>query len=105
MRLPPLKPVVFVLLLAGYGLLGWHALYGKRSLDYQARVRQRLTAVKEAYTDVRLRRAELERKVARLHEETLDLDALDLAARRQLGFLAPGEVLALPPMPPEAERR
>ncbi len=96
MRLPPLKPVVFVLLLSGYGLLGWHTLHGKRSLDYQAQVRVRLAQAQEDYTDARLRRAELEAKVARLREETLDLDMLDEEARRQLGFIAPGEVLALP---------
>ena len=96
--MPPLKPVVFVLLLAGYGLLGWHALYGKRSFDYQAQVRARLAHVQEEYTDARLRREELERKVARLREETLDLDTLDEAARKQLGFIAPGEVMALPPV-------
>ena len=96
MRLPPLRPVVFVLLLAACGLLAWHAQYGKRSLAYQAEVRERLAAAQEAYADAQLRRQELERKVARLRQETLDLDMLDEEARRQLGFIAPDEVLALP---------
>ncbi len=96
MRLPPLNPVVFVLLLAANGLLAWHALHGKRSLNYQAQVRERLVVAQEAYADTQTRRQELERKVARLREETLGLDTLDEEARRQLGFIAPDEVLALP---------
>ena len=96
MRMPPLRPVVFIMLLAAHGLLGWHAYYGKRSFAYQEEVRQRLARVQEAYADAQLRRSLLQRRVARLHEDTLDLDTLDEEARRQLGFIAPGEILALP---------
>ena len=96
MRMPPLRIIVFFLLLAAHGLLFWHALYGKRSLNYQRGVRMELAKAQEAREDARLRREELERKVARLRQQTLDLDTLDEEARRQLGFIAPGEVLALP---------
>ena len=96
MRMPPMRPVVFLLLLAGYGLLGWHAFYGKRSLTYQQQVREKLEKVKADYAAAQARRAAWERKVARLREETLDLDTLDEEARKMLGFVAPGEILALP---------
>ncbi len=96
MRMPPLRIVVFFLLLAAHGLFIWHALYGKRSLDYQRGVRAELAKAREAREDAHLRREELERKVARLRQQTLDSDTLDEEARRELGFIAPGEVLALP---------
>ena len=96
MRMPPMRPVVFVLLLAGHGLLGWHALYGKRSLAYQQQVRHKLERAKAEYAAVQKRRAEWERKVARLRDDTLDLDTLDEEARKQLGFIAPDEIMALP---------
>ena len=96
MRMPPMRPVVFLLLLAGYGLLGWHAKYGKRSLAYQQQVREKLEQAKADYAEAQARRAAWERKVARLREETLDLDTLDEEARKQLGFITPGEILVLP---------
>ncbi len=95
-RMPPMRPVVFFLLLAGYGLLGWHAFHGKRSFAYQQEVRQKLERAKTEYAAVQRRRAEWQRKVARLRNETLDLDTLDEEARSQLGFVAPDELLALP---------
>ncbi len=96
MRMPPMRPVVFFLLLAGHGLLAWHAFYGKRSFTYQQQVREKLERAKAEYAAVQQRRAALERKVARLRDETLDLDTLDEEARRQLGFIAPDELLVLP---------
>ncbi len=96
MRMPPMRPVVFFLLLAGHGLLAWHAFYGKRSFAYQQQVREKLEQAKAEYAAVQQRRAALERKVARLRDETLDLDTLDEEARKQLGFVAPDELLALP---------
>ena len=96
MRMPPMRPVVFFLLLAGHGLLTWHAYYGKRSFTYQQQVREKLEQAKAEYAAVQQRRTALERKVARLREETLDLDTLDEEARKQLGFIAPDELLALP---------
>ncbi len=85
-----------MLLLAAYGLLAWHALHGKRSLEYQAQVREKLRLAQEENDDARLRREELQRRVARLREETLDMDVLDEEARRQLGYIAEDEVLVLP---------
>jgi cell division protein FtsB len=96
LRMPPMRPVVFFLLLAGHGLLAWHALYGKRSLAYQEEVRRKLELAKTEYAEVQKRRADMERKVARLRDDTLDLDTLDEEARKQLGFIAPDEILALP---------
>lgn len=96
MRMPPMRPVVFFLLLAGHGLLAWHAFYGKRSFAYQQQVREKLEQAKAEYAAVQQRRAALERKVARLRDETLDLDTLDEEARKQLGFIATDELLALP---------
>ena len=96
MRMPPMRPVVFFLLLAGHGLLAWHAFYGKRSFTYQQQVLHKLEQAKAEYAAVQQRRAALERKVARLRDETLDLDTLDEQARKQLGFIAQDELLALP---------
>ena len=94
--LPAPRVIVFAMLLAAYGLLGFHMLHGKRSLTFQQQVKERLIVAKRAYAEAMDKRQALERRVARLREETLDKDMLDEKARLLLGFVARDEILALP---------
>ncbi len=94
MRLLP-RLLVLAAILSGYAFFGWHALYGGRSLAYQAKVKAELNETRQHLTEIRARRKAVEARNALLRAESLDPDMLDEMARRQLGFVQPGEYLSL----------
>jgi len=87
--------LVLAAILAGYAFFGWHALYGTRSLDYQAKVKRELAETRQRLADIRARRKAVEARNALLRAESLDPDMLDEMARRQLGFAGAGEYLSV----------
>ena len=93
LRLPDMKRrAPFLALLALYAYIGFHALSGSqgvtRWMDYSDRS-ERLSAELET---LQAARAELQGQVDRLSARSLDLDTLDVEARRTLFVSKPGEI-------------
>jgi cell division protein FtsB len=80
-------------ILAGIAYFAGHAMTGENGLIAWAAAKRRLAALEADLAAAKATRAELEARVARLEDETLDLDYLDERARALLGLGEPGDVV------------
>ena len=71
----------------------YHALEGDRGLRALQSLDQEIVAATAVRDDVVSSRIEIERRVARLHPETLDPDLLEERARLVLGYVPANAVL------------
>ncbi len=85
--------IVMSVCLMLFGLYGWHAQYGPRGFDNQARLMTQVVALESDRDAIRARREALEARVSLLRPETIDPDMLDEMARRVLGFVGQDDVL------------
>lgn len=69
----------------------YHAVSGNRGFFAMVQLRQEVTHMQVELDIVKAQRLQLEHKVQRLKDESLDLDLLDELARLQLGYAAPNE--------------
>jgi len=81
--------------LAGYFL--YHLVEGDRGLLAYVRLKQDIQAAETVAAKVRAERVRLERRVALLRPDGLDLDILDEQARYVLGLVHPDDVVLYDP--------
>lgn len=87
-------PTVFLALV---GYFGWNATQGDRGLQAYAMRQQQLVGVQADLNKVEQERDVLERRVAGLRAQRLDVDTLDERARTILYAAEPGEIVAMYP--------
>jgi len=73
--------------------LGFHTVSGERGVFALLREKARLGQLQTQLVEVKEKRQELEKKVANLRSDNLDLDLLDEQARKVLGTTGKGEVV------------
>ncbi|GEM_PF-1119181 len=73
--------------------LFFHAMHGKQGIYALMREQHRRVRLQEELTQVTKERQQLENKVSRLRDDSLDKDLLDEQSRRMLGDAHPDEVL------------
>jgi len=78
-------------LLTGYFL--YHALEGDHGLQAYMRLNEQVAQERAELAALTAERQALEHRISLLHPSSLDRDMLDEEARRQLGFMAPGEIV------------
>ena len=83
-------PLLCVLILF---YLGFHAVSGERGLFALFKETRKLDLLKAEMAETVAKREALERKVARLSNDSLDLDLLDEQARLILGLAGKNEVV------------
>jgi cell division protein FtsB len=83
-------PVIFLLLIA-YFL--WSAVQGERGLRASAQRQQELAAAQAELSRAEADLQGWERRVASLHSNRLDRDALDERARAMLNLSDPGDII------------
>ena len=86
------RPLLVVLVLFYFS---YHLVHGERGLFALVRDQRRLELLTGQMERVHQDRLALERKVAHLRGERLDLDLLDEQMRRVLGMMRPGEMVVL----------
>ncbi len=72
---------------------GYHLVEGDRGLHTYARLTQEIAQVRQDVAKTAEERRQLERRVALLRPDGLDLDMLDEQARRVLGEVGPDDVV------------
>lgn len=77
--------------------LGFHTFHGERGLYALMREQRELKVLKKELTETKGQREQLESKVTRLRDGSIDLDLLDEQMRRMLGVSKPGEIVVLQP--------
>lgn len=77
--------------------LGFHTFHGERGLYALFREKKELQLLEKELTETRVKRQQLESKVTRLRDGSIDLDLLDEQMRRMLGVSKPGEIVVLQP--------
>ncbi len=85
--------IVMSVCLGLFGLFGWHAQYGPRGFDNQARLISDVVVLQDGRDAIRARRETLEARVALLRPESIDPDMLDEMARKVLGFAHRDDVI------------
>jgi cell division protein FtsB len=96
------RPLFFVFVLFYFS---YHLAHGERGLFALVRQERQLDLLTREMERVHQERLTVERKVAYLRGDALDLDLLDEQMRRLLGMMKPGElVVLLPPAPAESAR-
>ena len=88
--MPRRAPVLALLVL--YAYVGFHALSGSQGLVRWMDSRDRVDVLTAELERVRERRAVLQAEVDGLSARSLDVDALDVEARRMLFVAKPGEL-------------
>jgi cell division protein FtsB len=86
------------LAIVGLGLaayFGYHAVNGSRGLFAWREVDAELEATRQELESLRAERQTLERRVGRLHHDSLDPDLIDELARKELSFVEPLDVIIL----------
>ncbi|MCE2927783.1 MAG: septum formation initiator family protein [Rickettsiales bacterium] len=84
------QPMLCVLVLF---YLGYHTVSGDRSLFALFKEKRKLEALSQELADTIAKRETLEKRVAMLSSNSLDLDLLDEQARTILGMAGKGEVV------------
>ena len=79
-------------LIALYAYLGYHALSGSQGLVRWMEQTDRAGVLQAELDALTARRATLQAEVDRLSARSLDLDTLDIEARRTLFVAKPGEI-------------
>ena len=87
---PAAAPVACVCVIVYYG---YHLVEGDRGLRAYARLTQEVAQTRDQVAKVAAERRRLERRVALLRPDGLDLDMLDEQARRVLGVVRPDDVV------------
>lgn len=87
--------IVPVLCTAILCYFAYHAQTGRYSIHTKAEMKEEALRLEFVLADLRLQRAELERKVSQLTSGTLEKDALDEAIRDQLGYGSSNEFVIL----------
>jgi cell division protein FtsB len=88
------RPVGFVCIVF---YLGFHTFHGERGLYALMREQKELHLLKKDLTETTQKREQLEARVTRLRDGSIDLDLLDEQMRRMLGVSKPGEIVIMEP--------
>ncbi|OQM75952.1 FtsB family cell division protein [Manganibacter manganicus] len=76
---------------------GFHAYHGEYGIYSKYRLQARTANLEEQLAAVKARRADLEHRVALLHDGTLEKDMLDEQARKALNLSKPNEIIVMTP--------
>lgn len=85
--------IVPVLCACAISYFGYHAIEGDRGLYAYARLSNEVTLVQQALAETALDRRRMERRVALLRADRLDLDMLDEQSRSVLGVVRADELV------------
>jgi cell division protein FtsB len=83
-------PLALMLMLSYFA---YHTIEGKRGVRAYFAYGQQLKSLEPQAVETSARRAQLENQMKLLDGKSLDPDMLDEMARRNLGFMAPGEAM------------
>lgn len=75
------------------GFVGWHGLYGSRSLDRSHALDERVKTLEASLDSVRAEREAFEAHVRLMRPESIDPDLVEELARKTLGFTRKGDIV------------
>ncbi|MFN4310644.1 MAG: FtsB family cell division protein [Ferrovibrio sp.] len=90
-----LAAVIPVICFAAIGYFAYHAMEGEHGINAYTRLTLQIQDTRIALAEVTTERKTLERRVALLRAEGLDVDMLDEQGRRVLGMVRPGDLVIL----------
>ncbi len=90
-----LAAVIPVICFAAIGYFAYHAMEGEHGINAYTRLTLQIQDTRIALAEVTTERKTLERRVALLRAEGLDVDMLDEQGRRVLGMVGPGDLVIL----------
>jgi len=85
--------IVPVLCAGTIAYFGYHAIEGDRGIHSYARLQKEVQLVQQALAETAKEKRQIERRVALLKADRLDLDMLDEQARRVLGLVRADELV------------
>ncbi len=90
-----LQPLLFAL---AFVYFTFHALHGERGIYAWIKELHSRDVLQQQLIQTRTEREQLEKKVAHLRDESLDLDLLDEQMRRMFGEIRPDEKVVILPV-------
>ena len=75
------------------GFVGWHGLYGSRSLDRSRALEERVAALEASLEEARTERKDFADRVRLLRPDSIDPDMVEELARKNLGFTRQGDIV------------